>query len=249
VPRVADPFSALARAAFELSDPLGLVEGERCGRLDVDLGRLRREIGVVRPLGQRGLVLLDVAQRADRLVVAAIGLEPQRIRDRLLVLAERHDATAGHRCVEVVVVVGEGARVVELRRPDADLDVEVTCGVVGICNERAALGLHVDEALLDELIREVVRGLGSLLEHPDLAIVLALEHVEDRRPLARGVAVGRRARGRLDLRRHLRQVDLGLVARQGRYGFLHRGFAATRGAGRKPGDQAEQHSPLHMPEA
>ena len=160
VPRVAAPLSAFAEQRFRRSTHCALSNSSFARRLDVDLGRLRaRSPASGRALRQRRLVLLDVAERGDRLAVAAVGLEPQRVRDRLLVLAERHDAAPGERRVEAVVVVGRAracCRAAACRRGPRRRGCAAV--VVAVGDQRAALGLEVDDALLDELVREVVRG-------------------------------------------------------------------------------------------
>jgi hypothetical protein len=177
----------------------------------------------------------------------SVGLEPQCVRDRLLVLAERHHAAPGERRVESVVVAGQIARVVEVRLANADLDVEVARVVVAIGDQCTALGLEVDHALLDELVREVVRRLLLLPERGHLALGLVLQDVEDGGALVGSVSIRGLALGDVDLGRDRRQLELDLGGRlRLRVGLD--GRSAIAGAAHEPGNRAERKDPSHMSE-
>src|SRR5262249_2405783 len=212
--------------------------------LDVTLGGLGRKVRRHGTALERRLILPDVAERGDRLAVAPVGLEPQRVGQRLLVVAERHRAAPGQRRIEPLVVVGELARVVELGLADPDLDVEVAVGVVAVDDQRAALGVEVDHALFDQLVRQVVRGILLLAERGHLALVLGLEHVEDRRVLVGRGAVRRGARRDLDRGGYRGQVhrtpvlgQLGALATRAtrQAGLWTTARRPAPGAGREPG--------------
>jgi hypothetical protein len=128
-------------------------------------------------------------------------------------VAERHGAAPHHRVVGAVGVVRQRPGVVELGAADPQIDVEVALALVGVVDERAALGLERHHALIGDLVRQVVRRLGALLELAHPALVLRRHPAEDGRRDLGLVARARLDAGQLDLARDGRQLGRRVAGR------------------------------------